>query len=91
MFNGYYKNLATAQGESDEAYSNWMKAYNIDGASTIKKEFSSGNDILNRLENGEKKANKAKSAVDILMGKHKDLPDWVRERYYREWLYQGAN
>lgn len=80
----YYKNLATAQGESDEAYSNWMKAYNIDGASTIKKEFSSGNDILNKLENGEKKANKAKSAVDILMGKHKDLPDWVRERYYRE-------
>lgn len=80
----YYKNLATAQGESDEAYDNWMKAYNIDGASTIKKEFSSGNDILNRLENGEKKANKAKSAVDILMGKHKDLPDWVRERYYRE-------
>lgn len=80
----YYKNLATAQGESDEAYSNWMKAYNIDGASTIKKEFSSGNDILNKLENGEKKANKAKSAVDILMGKYKDLPDWVRERYYRE-------
>ena len=80
----YYKNLATAQGESDEAYDNWMKAYNIDGASTIKKEFSSGNDILNKLENGEKKANKAKSAVDILMGKHKDLPDWVRERYYRE-------
>ena len=80
----YYKNLATAQGESDEAYDNWMKAYNIDGASTIKKEFSSGNDILNRLENGEKKVNKAKSAVDILMGKHKDLPDWVRERYYRE-------
>ena len=80
----YYKNLATAQGESDEAYSNWMKAYNIDGASTIKKKFSSGNDILNKLENGEKKVNKAKSAVDILMGKHKDLPDWVRERYYRE-------
>jgi hypothetical protein len=80
----YYKNLATAQGESDEAYSNWMKAYNIDGASTINKEFSLGNDILNKLENGKKKANKAKSAVDILMGKHKDLPDWVRERYYRE-------
>lgn len=80
----YYKNLATAQGESDEAYDNWMKAYNIDGASTIKKEFSSGNDILNKLENGEKKANKAKSAVDILMGKHKDLPDWVKERYYKE-------
>lgn len=81
---GYYKSLAEGQGVSDEAYYNWMKAYNIDGASTIKKEFSSGNDILNKLENGEKKANKAKSAVDILMGKHKDLPDWVRERYYRE-------
>lgn len=80
----YYKSLAEGQGVSDEAYSNWMKAYNIDGASTIKKEFSSSNDILNKLENGEKKANKAKSAVDILMGKHKDLPDWVRERYYRE-------
>ena len=80
----YYKSLAEGQGVSDEAYYNWMKAYNIDGASTIKKEFSSGNDILNKLENGEKKANKAKSAVDILMGKHKDLPDWVRERYYKE-------
>lgn len=80
----YYKSLAEGQGVSDEAYSNWMKAYNIDGASTIKKEFSSSNDILNKLENGEKKVNKAKSAVDILMGKHKDLPDWVRERYYRE-------
>lgn len=80
----YYKSLAEGQGVSDEAYSNWMKAYNIDGASTIKKEFSSSNDILNKLENSEKKANKSKSAVDILMGKHKDLPDWVRERYYRE-------
>lgn len=81
---GYYKSLAEGQGVSDEAYNNWMKAYNIDGVSTIKKEFSSGNDILNKLENGEKKVNKAKSAVDILMGKHKDLPDWVRERYYKE-------
>lgn len=80
----YYKSLAEGQGVSDEAYNNWMKAYNIDGVSTIKKEFSSGNDILNKLENGEKKVNKAKSAVDILMGKHKDLPDWVRERYYKE-------
>lgn len=80
----YYKSLAEGQGVSDEAYSNWMKAYNIDDASTIKKEFSSSSDILNKLENGEKKVNKAKSAVDILMGKHKDLPDWVRERYYRE-------
>mgnify|MGYP000908690229 FL=1 len=80
----YYKSLAEGQGVSDEAYYNWMKAYNIDDASTIKKEFSSSGDILNKLENGEKKVNKAKSAVDILMGKHKDLPDWVRERYYRE-------
>lgn len=80
----YYKSLAEGQGVSDEAYYNWMKAYNIDNASTTKKEFSSSNDILNRLENGEKKVNKAKSAVDILMGKHKDLPDWVRERYYKE-------
>ena len=80
----YYKNLATAQGESDEAYSNWMKAYNIDDVSTLKKEFKSSNDILNKLENGEKKDDKAKSAVDILMGKHKDLPDWAKERYYKE-------
>ena len=80
----YYKSLAEGQGVSDEAYHNWMKAYNIDNASTTKKEFSSSNDILNRLENGENKVNKAKSAVDILMGKHKDLPDWVRERYYQE-------
>ena len=79
-----YKKLAESQGESDEAYSNWMKAYNIDNVSTLKKEFNSSNDILNKLENGEEKVNKAKSAVDILMGKHKDLPDWVRERYYQE-------
>ena len=80
----YYKSLAEGQGVNDEAYYNWMKAYNIDNASTTKKEFNSSNDILNKLENGEKKVNKAKSAVDILMGKHKDLPDWVRERYYQE-------
>nr|DAK14937.1 MAG TPA: hypothetical protein [Caudoviricetes sp.] len=80
----HYKKLAEGQGNSDEAYSNWMKAYNIDGASTVKKEFNSSNDILNKLENGEKKANKAKSAVDIFMGKHKDLPDWAKERYYKE-------
>ena len=80
----YYKSLAEGQGVSDEAYYNWMKAYNIDNASTTKKEFNSSNDILNKLENGEKKVDKAKSAVDILMGKHKDLPDWVRERYYQE-------
>ena len=80
----YYKSLAEGQGVSDEAYHNWMKAYNIDNASTTKKEFNSSNDILNKLENGEEKVNKAKSAVDILMGKHKDLPDWVRERYYQE-------
>nr|DAM29853.1 MAG TPA: PolyVal ADP-Ribosyltransferase [Caudoviricetes sp.] len=80
----YYKSLAEGQGVSDEAYYNWMKAYNIDNVSTTKKEFNSSNDILNKLENGEEKVNKAKSAVDILMGKHKDLPDWVRERYYQE-------
>jgi hypothetical protein len=80
----YYKALAENQGESDEAYSNWMKAYNIDDVSTLKKEFKSSNDILNKLENGEKKDDKAKSAVDILMGKHKDLPDWAKERYYKE-------
>jgi hypothetical protein len=79
-----YKKLAESQGESDEAYSNWMKAYNIDDVSTLKKEFKSSNDILNKLENGEKKDDKAKSAVDILMGKHKDLPDWAKERYYKE-------
>lgn len=81
---GIYKKLAEGQGESDEAYRNWMKAYNIDNASTTKKEFNSSNSILDRLQNGEKKINKAKSAVDILMGKYKDLPSWVRERYYKE-------
>ena len=81
---GVYKKLAQSQGQGDEAYRNWMKAYDIDKTSTIKKEFTSSNATLNKLQNGTEKVDKAKTAVNMMTGKHKDLPDWVKERYYKE-------
>ena len=81
---GVYKKLAQSQGQGDEAYRNWMKAYDIDKTSTIKKEFSSFNATLNKLQNGTEKVDKAKTAVNMMTGKYKDLPDWVKERYYKE-------
>ena len=81
---GVYKKLAQSQGQGDEAYRNWMKAYDIDKTSTIKKEFTSLNATLNKLQNGTEKADKAKTAVNMMTGKYKDLPDWVKERYYKE-------
>jgi hypothetical protein len=81
---GVYKKLAQSQGQGDEAYRNWMKAYDIDKTSTIKKEFTSFNATLNKLQNGTKKVDKAKTAVNMMTGKYKDLPDWVKERYYKE-------
>ncbi len=81
---GVYKKLAQSQGQGDEAYRNWMKAYNIDKTSTIKKEFTSFNATLNKLQNGTEKVDKAKTAVNMMTGKYKDLPDWVKERYYKE-------
>ena len=81
---GIYKKLAKSQGQGDEAYRNWMKAYDIDKTSTIKKEFTSFNATLNKLQNGTEKVDKAKTAVNMMTGKYKDLPDWVKERYYKE-------
>ena len=81
---GVYKKLAQSQGQGDEAYLNWMKAYDIDKTSTIKKEFTSFNATLNKLQNGTEKIDKAKTAVNMMTGKYKDLPDWVKERYYKE-------
>lgn len=81
---GVYKKLAKSQGQGDEAYRNWMKAYDIDKTSTIKKEFTSSNATLNKLQNGTEKVDKAKTAVNMMTGKYKDLPDWVKERYYKE-------
>ena len=81
---GVYKKLAQSQGQGDEAYRNWMKAYDIDKTSTIKKEFTSSNATLNKLQNGTEKVDKAKTAVNMMTGKYKDLPDWVKERYYKE-------
>ena len=81
---GVYKKLAQSQGQGDEAYRNWMKAYDIDKTSTIKKEFTSFNATLNKLQNGTEKVDKAKTAVNMMTGKYKDLPDWVKERYYKE-------
>ena len=81
---GVYKKLAQSQGQGDEAYRNWMKAYDIDKTSTIKKEFTSLNATLNKLQNGAEKVDKAKTAVNMMTGKYKDLPDWVKERYYKE-------
>ncbi|MCJ1967548.1 hypothetical protein LRM47_00650 [Candidatus Nanosynbacter sp. TM7-076] len=81
---GVYKKLAKSQGQGDEAYRNWMKAYDIDKTSTIKKEFTSFNATLNKLQNGAEKVDKAKTAVNMMTGKYKDLPDWVKERYYKE-------
>ena len=81
---GVYKKLAKSQVQGDEAYRNWMKAYDIDKTSTIKKEFTSFNATLNKLQNGTEKIDKAKTAVNMMTGKYKDLPDWVKERYYKE-------
>nr|DAT02647.1 MAG TPA: PolyVal ADP-Ribosyltransferase [Caudoviricetes sp.] len=81
---GVYKKLAQSQGQGDEAYRNWMKAYDIDKTSTIKKEFTSFNATLNKLQNGTEKVDKAKTAVNMMTGKYKGLPDWVKERYYKE-------
>ena len=81
---GVYKKLAQSQRQGDEAYRNWMKAYDIDKTSTIKKEFTSFNATLNKLQNGAEKVDKAKTAVNMMTGKYKDLPDWVKERYYKE-------
>lgn len=81
---GVYKKLAKSQGQGDGAYRNWMKAYDIDKTSTIKKEFTSSNATLNKLQNGTEKVDKAKTAVNMMTGKYKDLPDWVKERYYKE-------
>ena len=81
---GVYKKLAQSQGQGDEAYRNWMKAYDIDKTSTIKKEFTSFNATLNKLQNGTEKVDKAKTAVNMMTGKYKDLPGWVKERYYKE-------
>ena len=81
---GVYKKLAQSQGQGDEAYRNWMKAYDIDKTSTIKKEFTSFNATLNKLQNGTEKVDKAKTAVNMMTGKYKNLPDWVKERYYKE-------
>lgn len=85
----YYKALAQSQGESDDAYSNWMKAYNIDGAGSTPRR-SSGNSMLDKLQAEKDKVSSADTAVKLMLDqeKYRDLPDWVKERYYEKSGYK---
>lgn len=81
----YYKALAESQGESDEAYENWMKAFDIDNAGS-KQPRKTGNATLDRLQVEKGKANKAATAISLMKDseKYRDLPEWVKERYYEK-------
>lgn len=84
----YHKALAQRQGESDEAYANWMKAYNIDKAGE-KPRKKSDNPTIAKLQEQKSKVNTAATAVAMLKDeKYRDLPDWVKKRYYEKAGYK---
>ncbi len=83
----YYKELAkSSSNEDDDTYSNWMKAYNIDGASNRLKASKQASAVLNKLEEAGDKVDKASTAINLMKNsdKYKDMPDWVKDRYYKD-------
>lgn len=83
----YYKELAKSSDTEDtDTYNNWMKAYNIDGASEKKKTATHTSSLLTSLENQEGQTDKAATAISFMKNadKYADMPEWVKERYYKE-------
>lgn len=85
----YYKSLAQSQGESDEAYDNWMKAYDIDKAGS-KPPRTTGNPMLDSLQMEKSKVNKATTAINLIKDAetYRDLPAWVKQKYYEKSGYK---
>lgn len=81
----HYKTLAQSQGESDEAYDNWMKAYDIDNAGS-KQRRQTGNTVLDNLEAERNKTDSVSTAIGLMKDaeKYRELPEWVKDRYYEK-------
>lgn len=87
-----HRQMAEKQGQSDEAYTNYLIGYGLDEKSDQQQQASTGDPTLDSLLNtarmGERSKRKAAitKAVAMFSDKKKfaSLPDWVKGRFYKE-------
>ena len=81
----YYKELAKSSDTEDtDTYNNWMKAYNIDGASNRMKASKKAG-LMGELLDYDDEADKAGTAVSLYQSdEFSELPDWVKQKYYSD-------
>lgn len=94
----YYRDRAKAMGDtqSDDAYSAYLRGYSLEpGTKQDTKEVSAakstGNPILDKLMQNDSSRDSSpvsvnNRAVGLLKDtdKYKDVPDWVKDRFYKE-------
>lgn len=96
-----HKQLAKAQGESDSAYKNYLLGYGLEEGTEFDpkkdaKSKSTGDETLDKMLESKKKASsssKATNAINMFLNKDKlkELPDWVKKRYYKESGYSEGD
>lgn len=96
-----HKQLAKAQGESDSAYKNYLLGYGLEEGTDFDpkkdaKSKSTGDETLDKMLDSKKKASsssKATNAINMFLNKDKlkELPDWVKKRYYKESGYSEGD
>lgn len=96
-----HKQLAKAQGESDSAYKNYLLGYGLEEGTDFDpkkdaKSKSTGDETLDKMLESKKKASsssKATNAINMFLNKDKlkELPDWVKKRYYKESGYSEGD
>lgn len=88
----YYKEIAKSmKGESDDAYKAYVYGYGLESGTKYdpgKSEKSTGNgsvDALQKIKDTTGSKNSISSnAISLYKGEKKDVPDWVKERFYKE-------
>lgn len=88
----YYKDIAKSfKDESDDAYKAYVYGYGLESGTKYdpgKSEKTTGNSAVDALQKIKdqtgSKNSVASNAISLYKGEKKDVPDWVKERFYKE-------
>lgn len=85
----YYKDKAlnNKDNQSDETYNDFMAGYSLKKDAEVSKTGNSTLDKMKNLDNQKKASDNANTAVSLLSNSndgYEKIPDWVKDRFYKE-------
>lgn len=85
----YYKDKAlnNKDNQSDETYNDFMTGYSLKKDAEVSKTGNSTLDKMKNLDNQKKASDNANTAVSLLSNSndgYEKIPDWVKDRFYKE-------